>query len=125
MSGSPAVVAVSRPTDMDDPMASPDPEDVHAFLIDGNKGYALKRGTWHSLNRYILTPPGAVFAILNSNPNPTQIVDYEKNYSLTYKDLGSDERPERVDLVGTSTGWCLSWTFSRAGWLRFRINGCV
>lgn len=98
MSGSPAVVAVAEPTDLDDPMASPNPEDVHAFLIDGNKGYALKRGTWHSLNRYILTPPGAVFAILNSNPNPTQIVDYEKNYSLTYTDLGSDTRPKRVDL---------------------------
>ena len=98
MSGSPAVVAVAEPTNIDDPMDSPEPENVRAFLIDSNKGYALKRGTWHSLNRFILTPPGAVFAILNSEPNPTQIVDYEKNYSLRYRNLGSDERPERTDL---------------------------
>ncbi len=100
MSGSPAVVAVAEATDMDDPMASPDPEDVRAFLIDSSKGYVLKRGTWHSLNRYILAPPGATFAILNSNPNPTQIVDYGESYSLTYTDLGNDKNPARVDLNG-------------------------
>ncbi len=100
MSGAPAVVAVAEPTDMDDPTAAPNPEDVHAFLIDSTKGYALKRGTWHSLNRYILAPPGATFAILNSNPNPTQIVDYEESYSLSYSDLGSDQNPDKIDLNG-------------------------
>ena len=73
MSGSPAVVAVARPTDMDDPMASPNPEDVHAFLIDGNKGYALKRGTWHSLNRYILTPPGPCSPFSTRTPTPRKL----------------------------------------------------
>ena len=100
MSGAPAVVAVSEPTDMDDPMAAPDPEEVRAFLIDPSKGYVLKRGTWHSLNRYILAPPGATFAILNSNPNPTQIVDYGESYGLTYTDLGSDKNPSKVDFEG-------------------------
>ena len=97
LAGSPAVVALAPPTDLDDPMAAPDPGDVHAFLIDPAKGYALKRGTWHSLNRYILAPPGATFAIINSDPNPTQIVDYKGSYSLTYVDLESDKNPTRVD----------------------------
>jgi len=100
LAGSPAVVAVAAPTDIDDPMAAPDPEEVRAFLIDPAKGYALKRGTWHSLNRYILAPPGATFVIMNSNPNPTQIVDYQESYGLTYSDLGSDEKPTRVDFKG-------------------------
>ncbi|MFB3097904.1 MAG: ureidoglycolate lyase, partial [Dehalococcoidia bacterium] len=43
-----AVVAVAPPTDLDDPMAIPDPRDVRAFLINGRKGFAYKKGTWHS-----------------------------------------------------------------------------
>ena len=102
LSGAPAVVAVSQSTDLDDPEAAPDPQDVRAFLIDQTKGYTLHRGTWHSLNRYILAPPGATFVIMNSNPNPTQIADYKEGYCLTYKDLGSDENPNRVELKGKS-----------------------
>lgn len=98
MSGSPAVVAVAAPTDLDDPMAIPSPEEVKAFLINPNKGFSFKVGTWHSLNRYVLSPPGATFAIMNSVPNPTQLVDLAKNYSLTYKDLDTDKNPHRVDL---------------------------
>ena len=33
-------------------MGIPDPRDVLAFLIDGSKGFAYKKGTWHSLDRY-------------------------------------------------------------------------
>ena len=98
MSGSPAVVAVAVPTNLDDPMAIPSPEDVKAFLINPSKGFSFKVGTWHSLNRYVLSPPGATFAIINSVPNPTQLVDLEKNYSLTYTDLDSDKNPHRLDL---------------------------
>ncbi len=100
MSGSPAVVAVAEATDMDDPLATPDPEDVRAFLIDHTKGYMLNRGTWHSLNRFILAPPGATFAILNSEPNPTQIVNYEQSHTLMYKNLGSSETPTLINLTG-------------------------
>ena len=100
LSGPPAVVAVAEPTDLDDPEAAPDPSDVHAFLIDPAKGFSLKRGTWHSLNRYILAPPGSTFVTMNSRPNPTQIVDYEENYGLTYKDLRSDKNPTKVDFKG-------------------------
>ena len=79
-------------------MAIPSPEEVKAFLINPSRGFSFKVGTWHSLNRYVLSPPGATFAIMNSVPNPTQLVDLEKNYSLTYKDLDTDKNPHRVDL---------------------------
>ncbi len=102
MSGSPAVVAAAAPTDMDDPLAIPAPEDVRAFLINPNKGFSFKVGTWHSLNRHILSPPGATFAIMNSVPNPTQLVDLKESYSLTYTDLDSDKSPKRIELKGGS-----------------------
>ena len=85
LSGSVAVVAVSAPTDPDDPLAFPEPEDVHAFLIDGTQGFVYKTGTWHSLDRYILSPPGASFVILNVDPNPTQVVDYEKERDVVFE----------------------------------------
>ena len=65
LQGSLAAVAVARATDEADPMAVPDPSSVRAFLIDGSKGFAYKRGTWHSLDRYILTPPGTTFITLS------------------------------------------------------------
>ena len=71
LSGSPAAVAVALATDKNDPTAVPNPGDVRAFLIDGTKGFAYKKGTWHSLDRYILSPPGTTFVILNQSPNPT------------------------------------------------------
>ena len=59
LSGSLAAVAVALPTDENALTAIPDPGDVQAFLIDGTKGFAFKKGTWHSLDRYLLSPPGA------------------------------------------------------------------
>ncbi len=97
LSGSPAVVCVAAPTKTEDPTDVPDPVNVRAFLIDPAKGYSYKRGTWHSLNRYILVPPGATFVILNSEPNPTQIVNYETSTGTVYQDLGSDAKPETVE----------------------------
>ena len=70
LSGSPSVVCAAPPTDLDDPSAIPRPEDVRAFLIDIGKGFSFARGTWHSLDRFVLAPPGATFAILNVDPNP-------------------------------------------------------
>ena len=100
LSGSPAVVAASVPTDPDDPMDVPDPKDVRAFLIDPNKGFSFKRGTWHSLNRHILAPPGATFIILNSSPNPTQFVNYETSTGLNHADLGVGQDPSPIDYKG-------------------------
>ena len=85
LEGSLAVVAVAPPTDLDNREAIPEPEDVRAFLIDPAKGFAYKTGTWHSLNRYILCPPGASFIILNVDPNPSQVVDYEKEFNVSFE----------------------------------------
>ena len=95
LSGSASVVCVAPPTDLDDPSAIPRPEDVRAFLIDPGKGFSFGRGTWHSLDRYVLAPPGATFVILNVDPNPTQIVDYLDGTSLRFSDLDTDSTPIR------------------------------
>ena len=42
-------------------------------------------GTWHSLDRYILHPPGATFVIINVEPNPTQVVDYARKLGVTFE----------------------------------------
>ena len=98
VSGSLAAVAVAHPTDLNDQMAMPDPSQVRAFLIDGNKGFAYKKGTWHSLDRYILTPPGTTFVTFNQSPNPTQMVDLKEGISLSYRDLSTDTNPSRIEL---------------------------
>ncbi|HIN18914.1 MAG TPA: hypothetical protein EYM68_13600 [Gammaproteobacteria bacterium] len=97
LSGSPAVVAVAPLTDPSEHDSVPRPEQVRAFLIDPARGFVLRKGTWHSLNRYILSPPGATFVILNSSPNPTQMVDYANSVGSIYSDLGSDDSPDKID----------------------------
>ena len=96
LSGSPSVVCVAPATDLDDPAAVPRPNDVRALLIDPGKGFSFARGTWHSLDRYVLAPPGATFVILNVDPNPTQIVDYANGTSLKFADLDVDPAPIRT-----------------------------
>lgn len=93
ISGAPAVVCAAAPTDLDDPQAIPEPDQIRAFLINPETGYAFHRGTWHSLDRYLLAPPGGTFLILNTAPNPTQIVDYQDNTSVTYPDLETQVNP--------------------------------
>ena len=85
MSGSRSVVAVAPATDANDPEDIPRPDQVRAFLIDGTVGFRYKVGTWHSLDRYILHPPGATFVIINVEPNPTQVVDYTKKLGVLFK----------------------------------------
>ncbi len=97
LDGGRAVVAAAPPTDPDDPKAIPPPEDVRAFLIDPAQGFAFKRGTWHSLNRYLLDGPGGTFVILNSSPNPTQIVDYETGLGQAYSNLERERRTTRLE----------------------------
>ena len=98
ISGAPAVVCAAAPTDMNDPQAIPELDQIHAFLINPEKGFTFHRGTWHSLNRFLLAPPGGTFIILNTDPNPTQIVDYQENSSVTYPDLASQENPTTAEL---------------------------
>ena len=87
------MVCVAAPTDLDDLQAVPRPEEVRAFLIDPGRPFAFARGTWHSLDRYVLSPPGSTFVILNVDPNPTQIVDYANGTSERHTDLGADAAP--------------------------------
>ena len=101
ISGAPAVVCAAAPTDMNDPQAIPEPDQIHAFLINPEKGFAFHRGTWHSLNRFLLAPPGGTFLILNTDPNPTQIVDYQQNTSVTYPDLATEANPTLTALKKT------------------------
>ena len=56
-------MAVAAPT-ADDPAAIPAPEEVRGFLIDGSAGYVLKRGTWHSLDRYPLSRESSQIVII-------------------------------------------------------------
>ena len=88
LSGSPSVVCVAPPTDLGDRRAVAHPATVRAFLIDPGTGFSFARGTWHSLDRFVLEPPGATFVILNVKPNPTQTVDYLHGTSSWYPDLG-------------------------------------
>jgi ureidoglycolate hydrolase len=99
LSGAPAVVCAAPPTDMNDPQAIPEPDQIRAFLINPDKGYAFHRGTWHSLDRYLLAPPGGSFLILNTAPNPTQVVDYQENTCVTYPDLETQANPVAVALT--------------------------
>ena len=100
LAGSPAVVCAAAPTNIDDPMDVPNPEDVHAFLINPAKGWCFNRGTWHSLNRHILAPPGSTFIIINSLPNPTQVVNYETSTGYLSRDLSADKAPRNLDYEG-------------------------
>jgi ureidoglycolate hydrolase len=108
LSGAPAIVCVAPPTALDDLSALPAPGDVRGFLIDPGQGYLFHRGTWHALDRGVLAPPGATFLIVNSDPNPTQIVDFALGRSELHEDLGGAPPPR-----------ALAWP--AAGLCRFRI----
>jgi ureidoglycolate lyase len=90
-----ALLAVAAPTESG---VIPKPEDVRAFLIDGTCGYVLKRGTWHSLDRYPLRETEAQIVIITSHATQveletetsaarrlTQEVDYEERFGVTFQ----------------------------------------
>ncbi len=71
---------------------------MHAFVVDGSCGYVLKRGTWHSLDRYPLYPAESRIVILSSNQTQveletkdqpawrlTQAVDYEERFGVSFR----------------------------------------
>jgi ureidoglycolate lyase len=91
----PAIIAVAAPTGE---TATPAPEEVHAFLIDGSAGYVLKAGAWHSPDRYPLYPPSAEIVIITSLDTQheletrdradwqlTQVVDFHADRALTFE----------------------------------------
>ena len=85
LAGPPSVVCVAPPTDPDDEQAIPKPEEVRAFRIAPGTPFVYHTGTWHSLDRHLLSPPGATFLILNVDPNPTQVVDYAERFGVTFE----------------------------------------
>ena len=70
VAGSPSVVCAAPPTDLDDEGAVPRPADVRAFLIDPGRPFAFARGTWHSLDRYVLSPPRSDVRHPQRRPEP-------------------------------------------------------
>lgn len=105
LSGAPAVVCVAPTTALDDPAALPEPGDVRGFLIDPGQGYLFHRGTWHALDRCVLAAPGATFLIVNSDPNPTQIVDFAHGENHVYEDLDGAPPPRALAWPG-ALGLC-------------------
>ena len=100
MGGEPAVICVAPPTETDNPADVPDPTSVVGFQVEAGQGFAYRVGTWHSLDRFLLRPPGASFLIINSAPNPTQMVDYGSGLAEDYRDLGNST-PKRRQLPGS------------------------
>lgn len=90
LGGSPAVVAVAPPTDPGDRAVLPQPNQVRAFLLDGTKGYALARGTWHSLDRFPLYPPDTDFVILTDEETAADL-------DLAYSGKGGWRLTQEVD----------------------------
>jgi ureidoglycolate hydrolase len=97
LGGSPAVVAVAPPSG--DRAAVPAPAEVRAFLLDGRCGYALAKGTWHSLDRFPLYPPDTRWVIVTDHETQqdlltayrgaggwtlTQEVDYAARFEVTF-----------------------------------------
>jgi ureidoglycolate lyase len=85
LGGSSAVVAVAPPSDV------LRIENIRAFLLDGSAGYVMRRGTWHSLDRFPLAPPHSDFLM---------ITDHETQDDLTesYAGRGSWALTQEVDL---------------------------
>jgi len=100
LSGEQAIVCVAPPTDITDRYAIPDTESVRAFVINPDVGFAFRKGTWHSLNRYILLGAGATFLIFNSEPNPTEMIDYSTGKGTSYSNLGSENGIEVFQHAG-------------------------
>ena len=59
--GVPTVFPVALATDGDGPEHCPEPDTVRAFLLDGNQGVQLHKGTWH----WIPFPVGRPGSYLN------------------------------------------------------------
>lgn len=94
LGGAPAVVAVAPPTDPNDRSAIPRPDQIRAFLLDGTKGYALARGTWHSLDRFPLYPPESRFVILTDRETAADL-------ELAYSGAGGWKLTREVDFEAT------------------------
>jgi ureidoglycolate hydrolase len=59
LGGAATIMVVAPPTEDAFPDATPGPEDLRAFLMDGSQGVMLWIGTWHALKRFPVRPPHA------------------------------------------------------------------
>ena len=96
LQGGPAVICVAAATDPS-PESIPDPHALRAFRVEPGMAWLFHRHTWHALDRYVPGPEACTFLIINSDPNPTQIVDYATGVSELHADLGNDSAPRRID----------------------------
>ena len=91
------VMVVAPPGDTDD---APAPDSVRAFLVDGEQGVLMWKGTWHAFNRFPAGPPGLSFALLTGadtqaelerqtagGPRPalTHVVDYADRFDRSFR----------------------------------------
>jgi len=98
-------MVVAAPTDPDDWSAVPAPNALRAFLIPGDCGIMLWRGTWHALTRFPVCPEGAAFAMITgyetqrelerqkasgTEPKLTQEVDYLERSAIGFRVIDPD-----------------------------------
>jgi ureidoglycolate lyase len=101
----PSVMVVAAPTDPDDRSAVPTPDALRAFLIPGDRGIMLWRGTWHALTRFPVRPEGAAFALITgydtqrelerqkasgAQPTLTQEIDYLERSAIGFRVIDPD-----------------------------------
>lgn len=81
MEGKPSLMAVAPADDPDDPAVSPDPSRIRAFLVEGNQGITLARGTFHN-GPY---PLEAVTRFVNVELEGTNTDDFDAKEVRGYK----------------------------------------
>jgi ureidoglycolate lyase len=83
LQGVPSAVVVAPPTDLADRSAIPSPDSLRAFVVNGSVGYLLRRGTWHSLDRYPLSP-GFLDVVMLTAAETTKELEKDDHTSLEH-----------------------------------------
>ena len=79
--GHPWLLGVAPPIDPDNPQAMPDPNDIRAFEIPGDRAIMLHRGTWHA-GPYFTLPTLAFFNLELADTN--QVDHHDCHLDQTY-----------------------------------------
>ncbi len=100
LGGVASAMVVAPPSESDDAQAVPAATAVRAFLLTGEAGVILHRGTWHALQRFPLAPPHIDIAFLTeaatqtdieasaaagTPPARTQMVDYAEREGVRFR----------------------------------------
>jgi ureidoglycolate lyase len=70
LAGQASVMVVAAP-DVD--AGELDPAAVHAFLVPGDVGVLLRRGTWHALTRFPVGPGGGGFVMITGDATQKEL----------------------------------------------------